>query len=382
MNSHKINRIWKGIGMKQEIGRNRQKIKKIVKKLWFFLPLCLLLSGGYAVYAKYLAQSVQRGITIASSIYFTCNYASPSQTADDMTDALVSVAQSTDTDGKEYNFTVEIRNYENILLYNSSTAQIPYTVEFWLADAGTAGDTYQATAKVKTKNADGILEEMTETKTITQDKEHLASFSNILTGGEARSDDYNIVVTAPSGKAVPIYVRVKTADGALLTELLKGKIMLQTRSDDGKFLKSFGFNTNGDTPDEQFQYLQKQSEFNYKITTGGVSQEDGGNTEMVTLYWNGTIYDIDRFSSAWLAWEKSGKTAPKTVEKATLTRYTDWDWTEWRGEDTIYAITVPVNAYASINIGFFRETGYDSRVKSAKAQQNFVYVVKGNQISD
>ena len=367
MNSHKINRIWKGIGMKQEIGRKRQNIKKIVKKLWFFLPLCLLLSGGYAVYAKYLSQSVQRGITIASSIYFTCNYASPSQTAgDDMTDALVSVAQSTDTDGKEYNFTVEIRNYENILLYNSSTAQIPYTVEFWLADAGTAGDTYQATAKVKTKNADGILEETMETKTITQDNP--ASFNNILTGGQA------------SGKAVPIYVRVKTADGALLTELLKGKIMLQTRSDAGKFLKSFGFNTNGDTPGEQFQYLQKQSEFNYKITTGGVSQEDGGNTEMVTLYWDGTVYDIDRFSSAWLAWEKSGKTAPKTVAKATLTGYTDRTWTQW--SDTIYAITVPVNAYASINIGFFRETEYNTRVKSAEAQLNFVYVVKGNQISD
>ena len=354
--------------MKQEIGRKRQNIKKIVKKLWFFLPLCLLLSGGYAVYAKYLAQSVQRGITIASSIYFTCNYASPSQTpGDDMTDALVSVVQSTDTDGKEYNFTVEIRNYENILLYNSSTAQIPYTVEFWLADAGTAGDTYQVTAK-----------ETTEIKTITQDNP--ASFNNILTGGQALSDGYEIKVTAPSGKAVPIYVRVKTADGALLTERLKGKIMLQTRSDAGKFLKSFGFNTNGDTPDEQFQYLQKQSEFNYKITTGGVSQEDGGNTEMVTLYWNGTVYDIDRFSSAWLAWEKSGKPAPKTVAKATLTGYTDRDWTQW--SDTIYAITVPVNAYASINIGFFRETEYDTRVTSAEAQQNFVYVVKGNQISD
>lgn len=367
--------------MKQEIGRKRQNTKKIVKKLWFFLPLCLLLSGGYAVYAKYLSQSVQRGITIASSIYFTCNYASPSQTLeDDMTDALVSVAQSTDTDGKEYNFTVEIRNYENILLYNNSTAQIPYTVEFWLADAGTAGDTYQATAKVKTKKADGTFEETTETKTITQDNP--ASFNNILTGGQALSDGYEIKVTAPSGKAVPIYVRVKTADGALLTELLKGKIMLQTRSDAGKFLKSFGFNTNGDTPKEQFEYLQKQSEFNYKITTGGVSQEDGGNTEMVTLYWNGTVYDIDRFSSAWLAWEKSGKKVPKTVTKADLTRYTDWDWTDWDDTDPIYAITVPVNAYASINIGFFRETEYNTRVTSAEAQQNFVYVVKGNQISD
>ena len=101
---------------------------------------------------------------------------------------------------------------------------------------------------------------------------------------------------------------------------------------------------------------------------------------MVTLYWDGTVYDIDRFSSAWLAWEKSGKTAPKTVAKATLTGYTDRTWTQW--SDTIYAITVPVNAYASINIGFFRETEYNTRVTSAEAQQNFVYVVKGNQISD
>ena len=62
--------------------------------------------------------------------------------------------------------------------------------------------------------------------------------------------------------------------------------------------------------------------------------------------------------------------------------YTDWNWTDWDDTDPIYAITVPVNAYASINIGFFRETKYDTRVTSAEAQQNFVYVVKGNQISD
>ena len=365
--------------MKQEIRRKRQRIKKIVKLFWIFLPLCLLASGGYYVYAKYLAQSVQRGITIASSIYFTCNYASPSQTDEgDMSDALVGVAQSTDTTGVNYDFTVEIRNYENILLFNSSNAQIPYTVEFWLADAGVTGDTYQVTATVKTKKADGTFEETEETQSFTQDSK--ASFNNILTGGEALSDDYEIQVKASTGKAAPIYVRVKTADGALLTELLKGKIMLQTRSDDGEFLKSFGFNINGDTEEEQFQYLQKQSEFNYKIITGGVSQEDGGNTEMVTLYWDGSVYDIDRFSSAWSAWEKSGKSAPHTVAKADLTRYTDREWAQW--SDTVYAITVPVNAHASISIGFFRETEYDTKVTSAEAQQNFVYVVKGNQISD
>lgn len=365
--------------MKQEIRRKRQRIKKIVKFFWIFLPLCLLLSGGYYVYAKYLAQSVQRGITIASSIYFTSNYASPSQTdVNDMSDALVSAAQSVETSGREYDFNVEIRNYENILLFNSSNAQIPYTVEFWLADAEAAGDTYQVTATVKTKKADGTFEEQRENKSFTQDR--AATFSNILTGGEALSDDYEIQVNAPSGKAAPIYVRVKTADGALLTELLKGKIVLQTRSDDGEFLKSFGFNVNGDTEKEQFQYLQKQSEFNYKIITGGISQEDGGNTEMVTLYWDGTVYDIDRFSSAWLAWEKSGKSSPQTISKSVLTGYTDRDWNQW--SDRVYAITVPVNAHASISVGFFRETDYVSKVTSAAAQQNFVYVVKGNQISD
>ncbi len=364
---------------KQDVRRKRRSVKKTVKLLWILLPLCLLLTGGYYVYAKYLAQSVQRGITIASSIYFTSNYAAPSQTdGTDMSDALVSVVSSTDPDGMSYDFAVEIRNYENILLFNNSNAQIPYKVEFWLAEDAAAGDNYQVSATVRTQKPDGTFAETTETRSLTKDNK--AVFSNILIGGEARSDDYNIVVKALSGKAAPIYVRVKTADGALLTELLKGKIMLQTRSDDGEFLKSFGFNVNGDTEDAQFQYLQKQSEFNYKIITGGVSQESGGNTEMVTLYWDPGVYDIDRFSSAWLAWEKSGKSSPQTISKSVLTGYTDRDWDKWG--DTIYAIIVPVNAYASISVGFFRETYYGSNVTSVALQLNFVYVVKGNQISD
>ena len=364
---------------KQDVRRKRRIVKKTVKLLWILLPLCLLLTGGYYVYAKYLAQSVQRGITIASSIYFTSNYAAPSDgDREDMSDALVSVVQSTDSDGMSYDFAVEIRNYENILLFNNSNAQIPYKVEFWLAEDAAAGDNYQVSATVRTQKPDGTFAETTETRSLTKDNK--AVFSNILIGGEARSDKYNFRVQSADGKkTVPVYVRAGTESGALLTELLKGKMLLQPRTDSGEFLKSFGFSTTGNTAEEQWKFLEKQSEFSYKIITGGISGESGSNAEMVTLYWEPTVYDIDRFSNAWLDWEKTEGNTVQTVQKSALeSKYPDQNWEGW--SDTIHAITVRVNAHASIHIGFFRETGYSSKVTSIELQNKFVYVGKGNQL--
>lgn len=352
------------------------------------LPLCALLSCGWYVYAKYLAQSVQKGVAIASSIYFTSNHAAPSSdSSDDMTDALVSVAESSDGDGKNYNFHVEIRNYENILLYNSSNAKIPYTVSFWLADTPVSGDSYTVTALVK-KEADGRIETVTgETQTLSAND--WVTFENELPGGEALSDEYQIQVTSSAGNPVPIYVRANTKDGALLTEHLKGKIMLQARADSGDFLKTYGFSVPSDgTDEEKFAALQKQSEFSYKITTGGISADAGSDADVVTLYWDSAVYDIDRFSNAYLAWEESENTGPKEINVANLqSLFPGETWCQgWNGP--AHCITIKMSAYASVNTGFFRGVEYGLKVETPALNQSqydydkYVHVVKGNHITD
>lgn len=349
----------------------------------FLLPLCALLSCGWYVYAKYLAQGVQKGVALASSIYFTSNHAAPSGSgSDDMTDALVSVAESSDGGGKNYNFNVEIRNYENILLYNSSNAKIPYTVSFKLATTPAAGDKYLVTASVKKETGSRI-------ETVTGEAQALSAndwvtFENELLGGEALSDDYQIQVTSSAGNPVPIYVQAKTKDGALLTEHLKGKIMLQAGTDSGDFLKTFGFSVPSDGTDaEKFAALQKQSEFTYKITTGGIGADAGADADVVTLYWDSAVYDIDRFSNAYLAWEKSGNTGPKEIAISGLPAVSpgepEW-WQGWTGP--AHCITIKMSAYASVNIGFFRGTEYGIKVTNVDSQQEYVHVEKGKHITN
>lgn len=348
----------------------------------FLLPLCALLSCGWYVYAKYMAQSVQKGVALASSIYFTSNHAAPSDSSDDMSGALVSVAESSDGDGKNYNFHVEIRNYENILLYNSSNAKIPYTVSFQLAATPAAGDSYKVTASVK-KEADGRIETVTgETQTLSAND--WVTFENELPGGEALSDDYQIQVTSSAGNPVPIYVRANTKDGALLTEHLKGKIMLQARADSGDFLKTYGFSVPSDgTDEEKFAALQKQSEFSYKITTGGISADAGSDADVVTLYWDSAVYDIDRFSNAYLAWEEGGHDAPEKVNISELPAVSPGEPEWWQGwSDPVDCITIKMSAYASVNIGFFRGVEYGIKVTDIASQQKYVHVVKGNHITD
>lgn len=372
-------------------GQNRRKnrrVRKAVRAAMFLIPLCALLSCGWYVYAKYLAQSVQKGVALASSIYFTSNHAAPSGSSlDDMTDALVSVAESGDGDGRNYDFNVEIRNYENILLYNSSNAKIPYTVSFQLAATPAAGDSYKVTASVK-KEADGRIETVTgETQTLSAND--WVTFENELPGGEALSDDYQIQVTSSAGNPVPIYVRANTKDGALLTERLKGKIMLQARADSGDFLKTYGFSVPSDGTDaEKFAALQKQSEFSYKITTGGISADAGSDADVVTLYWDSAVYDIDRFSNAYLAWEESENTGPKEIDVANLqSLFPGETWSQgWNGP--AHCITIKMSAYASVNIGFFRGVEYGLKVETPASNQGqydydkYVHVVKGNHITD
>lgn len=360
------------------------KDRKMTRIAMILLSLCLLLAGGRYVYAKYLSQSARRGVALASSIYFTSNHAASSQTdaggSDlyDMTDAFVSVAES--VDDRNYNFQVEIRNYENILLFNSSNAEIPYRVELWLAGDPKEGDQYTVTYTEKHRNGGELVTEEQQTKNLS--KTEKVSIDNILPGGQALSDDYTIKVTLSDENPVPIYVVAKTKEGALLSETLKGKIMLQKSADTGDFLKTFGFTIPSGSEEDAFLTLQKQSEFSYKITTGGINGETGDDTDVVTMYWDPEVYDIDRFSNAYLAWEKKGNTAPAVISKSSLQQSfgtNDGFWEGW--SDTVHGITIQINAYASVNTGFFRGEKYNEKVTSTDSQQKYVYVVKGDRIS-
>ena len=353
--------------------------------------LTLLLGGGYA-YAKYLKASVQKGVAIASSIWFTSNYAfsvTEHTADDDMTGVMKTQAASTDIDGRNYAFTVDIRNYKNILVFNNSSEEIPYTISFWLSAPQAAGDTYTVTPVYKDRDAGGnIVQTIGTAKSISSDTKAEFTHTPGLPGGEALEDEYRINISVASAAPVSIYVMAKTADGALLKETLKGEIVLVKGSGSGEFLRSAGFVTNSDSADEaqQLNALKAQSEFTYKIVTGGA---DAGMNEF-TLYWDPDVYEIDRFSNAYMAWsEEHSSEAPDTLWGPAHTAPGELNtvgiaipdgeenWHEGWSAKTNY-ITIKATSYASVSVGFFRAGNFQSdAMDSLDKFSKYVHVAKG-----
>lgn len=353
------------------------------------LAVALLFGGNY-VYAKYLKESARKGIAIASSVWFTGSHAfavTENTDTDTMTGVMKTQEASSDAEGKNYAFTVEIRNYKNILVYNKNGEAIPYTISFRLSGTPAAGDNYSVTPVYKDRAADGSITETSgSTVSITED---WVSFTHTegLPGGEALEDEYNISISSAGGSPVSIYVMARTEDEAIIKETLKGEIELVKGTGEGEFLRSAGFVTGTDSTDdgEQAVSMNEQSEFTYRIVTGSAEE----NVDELTLYWAPEIYTIDRFSNAYTTWsedhtsENSGvlwsepHDAPGEVLISSIPTSAEDDWHDGWSE-TAHYITIPANSYASVSIGFFRGAGYTAdEMISMDDFHKYIHVEKG-----
>lgn len=355
------------------------------------LAVLLFGAGGCFVYAKYLKASVRRGIAVASSIWLRSNYAYPVTEGMDTTDmsaVMKTQAASTDETGTNYNFVVEVQNYQNILLFNGKGENVPYEISFWLSGDANPGDGYEVTPVYKDRDAAGVIVEKTGTTTpitgksaasavhFTHEKGSPDTDSAGLPGGEALEDEYRIQVTAPGGSPVSLYVLVKTTEEAVLTETLKGEIVFVKGVDSGEYLRSAGFSVNAQETDDAawVAAIKKQSMLNYKIVTGSADAD----TEEITLYWDPKIYQIDRFANSYVLWEEDHQaeageaqwakphTAPGELAADSIAIAPgEENWHEGWSDKTQY-ITLRADSYAAISVGFFRgenfsEASFDTR---------------------
>lgn len=328
--------------------RQRRKIEQQVRiaAVLLSLLLALIIGGGY-VLAKYYAQSYKSGVAIASDVYFTSNYAIEDYTEEDFFESVVSTIYQ----GSDFSFEFEVRNYENNLLFNESTVEIPYSLSFWLEEAPT-GATYTVTYGG-------------ETKTITANKPADATFSmHSIAGGKAIANKYTIFVDVEEGQAhtpIPVYVEVKTEAGSIVNTELRGRMVFNSQQRAESYIESQKFVVSDENASEEAQFaeIMKMSGFTYEIKTVG-SIAAGDVTEKLKLSWDPAILEIDLFDGAYLAWKnETGNSAP-LVDAAS-------GW---------YYISIDAMPYASQTISFFRGSGFSAEVYSMETLHSFIEAEK------
>ena len=312
-------------------GKNTHKIEKRTMIAVALLVLVVLSCGGGYVYAKYFSHAAQKGIAIASGVYFTANYAV--EVDEDNEEYFESAVRYT---SGNLDIPFEVRNYENLLLFNESTVTIPYSVSFWVEELP-SGATYKVTG-------DGEAKDLSTTKVTFQDQ--------VIGGGSAITNKYIISINSGEAhKTVPIFVEVQTAEGAMVKKTLRGKIVLSATGSSNVFLEQ-----EFKIPDVEEETL---TAFTYEIRTVG-DVATGDITQKLKLSWNPELLEIDLFDDAFLAWQESEKADNGIMPQKPYE------------ENGNYYIIMDIMPYSSQTITFFRGSQYKSvlgTVENLKATQ-------------
>ena len=310
------------------------------------LLILAVASGGSYVYAKYFSEAAQKGVVIASGVYFSANYASEVKADSGEEEYFESIVKS-DYVGSNYDFNFEVRNYENNLLFNESGVIINYSLSFWLGAEPDAGATYY----VKTEGVAG------NARLLGVGKENAVTIkSQSIDGGAASANKYAISVIVPEDathKAVPIYVEVETAEGAIINKTLRGKMVMYNVAAPENYIESQEFIvpeevSGGDA--EKFARIEKISMLTYEIRTVGEVATDEV-TESLKLSWNPQLLEIDLFDEAYLIWQQNEAAEDGTTPQTPYTDDKGW-----------YYITLDVMPYSAQTVGFFRGEKYAEQV--------------------
>lgn len=170
------------------IKKNRKLHKKFYRAMGgFLITLVLLCAAGGNLFAKYYAGQKNKGVGVASSLYFSSNVLKNVASTEDTKDyPMIFNKEAWDGTG-ECEIEVDIRNFANQLLYNDENLNITYEIKFSLTDLSSDGTTYTVSDTSGTN---------TESKSITGDAT-ACTFNKVLNGGKPDQHPFKIKVQRP-----------------------------------------------------------------------------------------------------------------------------------------------------------------------------------------
>lgn len=328
------------------------------------LACAIVLSGISYVYGKYYASKYNKGVGIASNLYFNSDKLRKSIGHTDM-DGIVNDADSVNAINVFTNngawatsdkllLTFDIRNYDNSILYNDMNLNITYTVEFVLLD-----DPVGASYKIIGPDNKTYDLPSKGTKVIIPDA--------ALKGGSLKSDTYGIQIEQKAGEEYkasrvlvmayptgPDYIhREQDEDNEYrLLGIFEGH-----KTDMELTIDSSGFEVQQDDGYNSTTWKNKVADlsgfiYNFKTAGDVVLNSDVTDKDQVVVTWDSRYLDIDNYDVNYLyGLAEDAKTADDPDAKKYITMSEDGNY------KSLVVMALP---YSSIDITFYKTEAFDS----------------------
>ncbi len=355
-------------------GLNR---KKLNKKNILILCICLLICSGivyqvYNAYAKYYAARYNKGIAVASNLYFNSDKLLKNTGITDIDvlladkDFVNDISVITDSwAGNSTLMSFAIRNYDNNILYNESGLDIEYEIWFVMLDEPVGAEyyirdaqdnSYQLSNAGDRKSFNGVV------KGGSLDYDRYGIEIRRMSSGETEYESSRVLVMAyPTN---PDYIKKDKDDDTQEYRLL-GVFEAYPRDvkisiDEAKFKVQ--------TQESPINYagnwkaaVEDLSAYIYNIKTKGdvVVEQNSSNAQQAIVSWDNRYLNIDIYDEYYLAAVEHdsiyGSDEPLEGEERYLIR---------DDSGKLNAIIIDVLPYMSIDMTFYKAEGFNDMLKT------------------
>ena len=361
--------------------RSRKKKRRI---LLLALAVCILAGvGGGVVWAKYYSVNSREGISVASGLYFGSNRLTTvrGQVTDmekikteDTASLPVNVNTSKWSGGGTTTFDIEIRNYENHLLYNDASLNMGYEVQFMmLGDTTSCGANYYVQKKGDPRKI-YLHQEVKDGKIIGTD--NFAKYTGRLPGGTLSADTYILGIEMVNDKkyeknpakvmavaypVAPDYVRNDSDQQNRLLGVFQGVYTstVELSIDHA----AFDVQDEPDYNDSSWKKKVKDlSGLLYNVKTKG--DIVAGNEESITvkpqviIRWKSDYLKISEYDQYYLEAKKQEKASSGETQK--------WYYDETKDGTKWTCMRVAVMPYTSIDVTFYKTGTFMNNDKMTK----------------
>ena len=339
-------------------------MKKINRKnIILFCSLAIIIVGAIyslsVIYAKYYASRNNKGIGVASNLYFNSDKLRKSTGITDI-DAILddnstinkinvfSNSGSWSTGGTLL-LTFDVRNYDNSILYNENNLNITYNVVFVMLD--------------EPKGAEYSIVAPDNTTYSLENKGDKVELDEVVEGGSLKADTFGVKITAIPGQEYGVSRVLVMAYPTSPYYIFREK----TEEQEYRLLGIFeGHQTDMEMSIEESGFLVQQEDgyssstwktkvknlsgyiYNFKTAGDVVMDADASSKQKAILTWNHNYLTIDEYDENYLYAQEQQAAGKEFITE-------DGDYT---------SMVIMVLPYTSIDTTFYKTADFEAEYKS------------------